>query len=181
MQLLPRVLGEEALVWIGVQDFGFGDPAVGDLGEALPRQTRPLAASPQGEVPVAYGFRSERLQSGHVAWDGVVVQVALDYPAQPLALLRDGRMAASHQRRLHRVQLGPQPLGRHQPPHDKPLLPDLLRADMREAEEVEGFRLALPTPLSILGGEPPELDQAGLVGMQSQAELAGKGDRLLCS
>ena len=41
---------------------------------------------------------------------------------------------------------------------------------MRETEEVERFRLSLATPLVVLGGEPPKLDQAGFVGVQLQAE-----------
>ncbi len=42
---------------------------------------------------------------------------------------------------------------------------------MRESEEVERLRLALATPSSVSDGEPPELDQTCLVGMQLEAEL----------
>src|SRR5262245_58452613 len=42
---------------------------------------------------------------------------------------------------------------------------------MGETQEGEGFRLALTTPLPIRGGEPPELDQPRLVGVQAQAEF----------
>jgi hypothetical protein len=42
---------------------------------------------------------------------------------------------------------------------------------VREAQEVEGLRLAQSPCRSSLGGEPPELDQPGLVGMQLQPEL----------
>ena len=41
---------------------------------------------------------------------------------------------------------------------------------MCETEEVERFRLSLATPLAVLGGVPPKLDQAGFVGVQLQAE-----------
>jgi hypothetical protein len=43
---------------------------------------------------------------------------------------------------------------------------------VREAEEIEGLGLSLSTSASILGRKRAELDQARLVGMQRQAELA---------
>ena len=42
---------------------------------------------------------------------------------------------------------------------------------MREAQELERLRLAETPLLPLLGGEPPELDQARLLGIQLQAEL----------
>ena len=42
---------------------------------------------------------------------------------------------------------------------------------MRETEEIERFWLSLATTPAIIGGEPPELDQACLIGVQFQAEL----------
>src|SRR5579862_9743269 len=46
-----------------------------------------------------------------------------------------------------------------------------LRADVREAEELERLRLADSSPLAVRGGGPPELDQPRLVGVQLQSEL----------
>jgi hypothetical protein len=42
---------------------------------------------------------------------------------------------------------------------------------MREAQEGEGLRLAVPTRRTVAGGEPPEPDEARLVGVQLQGEL----------
>jgi len=42
---------------------------------------------------------------------------------------------------------------------------------VREAEEVERFRLAQAPGRPVAGGEPPELDQPGLVRVQLQPEL----------
>jgi hypothetical protein len=42
---------------------------------------------------------------------------------------------------------------------------------VREAEEVERLRLAEAPGCPVTGGEPPELDQPGLLGMQLQVEL----------
>ena len=52
-----------------------------------------------------------------------------------------------------------------------PLLSADLPTDVGESQEREGLRLAFPTLLSVLGGEPPEFDQSRLVGVQGQAEL----------
>jgi len=41
---------------------------------------------------------------------------------------------------------------------------------VREAEEGERLRLAEAMLLTLLGGEPPEADQARLLGRQFQAE-----------
>src|ERR1700677_2337491 len=46
-----------------------------------------------------------------------------------------------------------------------------LRADMREAKELERLRLANSSPLAVRGGVPPELDQPRLLGVQLQGEL----------
>jgi hypothetical protein len=40
-----------------------------------------------------------------------------------------------------------------------------------ETEEVERFGLSLATTLSVMGGEPPKLDQACFVGVQFQRKL----------
>jgi hypothetical protein len=42
---------------------------------------------------------------------------------------------------------------------------------MREAQEREGLWFSLATPLPVLFGEPPELDQPHLLRMQRHAEL----------
>jgi len=47
----------------------------------------------------------------------------------------------------------------------------VLPADMREAKEVEGLRLAFSSSFSALFGIPPELDPARLFRMQLQSEL----------
>src|SRR5919106_1587146 len=79
-------------------------------------------------------------------------------------------MPASLELVLDLLELGPQPLrdGVALEP-ETPVL--ALPADVREAQEVECLRLAEAPCRSSLDGEPPELDQPGLVGMQFQPEL----------
>src|SRR5262245_40860912 len=80
-------------------------------------------------------------------------------------------MPPPHEVLLHLSQLLPQPLP-HRPPPQHEFPPLRLPADMREAEEVEGLRLPLlPSLPPTLGGEPTELEEAGLLGVQLQREL----------
>ena len=47
----------------------------------------------------------------------------------------------------------------------------ILPADVREAKEVEGLRLAFPSSFPVLLGIPPELDPARLFRVQFQFEF----------
>src|ERR1700678_87885 len=58
---------------------------------------------------------------------------------------------------------------RHAPHGIRPV--PILPADMREAKEVEGLRLAFPSSFPVLFGIPPELDPARLFRVQLQSEL----------
>src|ERR1700691_5312897 len=58
---------------------------------------------------------------------------------------------------------------RHAPHGIRPV--PVLPADMREAKEVEGLRLAFSSSFPILFGIPPELDPARLFRVQLQSEL----------
>ena len=58
---------------------------------------------------------------------------------------------------------------RHAPHGIRPV--PVLPADMREAKEVEGLRLAFSSSFPVLFGIPPELDPARLFRVQLQTEL----------
>src|SRR5712692_4792901 len=80
-------------------------------------------------------------------------------------------MTAALQLRLDCLELGYQPLLRRFAPDDERSVLPALPTVMREAQKREGLRLFLSPPRSVLGGEPPELDQPCLLRMQFQAEL----------
>jgi hypothetical protein len=61
--------------------------------------------------------------------------------------------------------------GAWSPFHDETSAFSLAPTDVSEALEVKGLWLAIATDAPISGGEPPELDQSRLLGMQSQAKL----------
>jgi len=92
------------------------------------------------------------------------------HAAKPAPLVGDGQMPAPLKLVFDLLELGPQPLrdGVAPEPETPVLAPS---ADVREAQELEGLRLPESPCRSSLGGEPPELDQPGLVGMQLQPEL----------
>src|SRR4030088_2560806 len=69
-----------------------------------------------------------------------------------------------------RLQLASQPFGLCLT-LDHELAVSGLAAIVRKAQKVEGLRAALPVGFSALDGEPPELDQPGLVLVDRQAEL----------
>src|SRR5512142_2150873 len=79
-------------------------------------------------------------------------------------------MPASLDLAFEGVQLGSHPLRVRDPLELEPSLPSL-PARVREAQKPERLRLAEPTRLSSLGGEPSELDQPRLLGVQIQTEL----------
>src|SRR6266511_2181016 len=70
---------------------------------------------------------------------------------------------------LDLAQLRPHPIRDGDTPQPEPPVPGL-PAHVRKAEEVERFRLTLTPRRPVLGGEPPELDQPGLVRVQLQPE-----------
>ena len=83
-----------------MQDLGFGEPAVGESPEAVPRPPRPLATTPQGVAPMTQDLGTKRIKRGDVAWNGMVLKVPLDHSAQPRALLWDGQVSLPKQRLL---------------------------------------------------------------------------------
>ncbi len=85
---------------------------------------------------------------------------------EPPPLFRDGQMPTAPELILDLLQLRPQPLrdGDTSQPETS-LLP--LRADVREAEEVECLGLAEAPSRAILGGVTPELDQPGRLSRSS--------------
>ena len=154
-----------------MQDTGMREITIDERAEALPVQAVPLTPSPERLVPVADHLIPERSQCGDVAGDCEVLEVPRQHPAQPRTLLADRAVADDRQTLLHRSQTGPHPLLRGLPfDHERPVLP-LQPTTVREAQEVERLRFPLAALPPIPGGEPPELDQPRLVGVQRETEL----------
>src|SRR5438874_558938 len=90
--------------------------------------------------------------------------------AEPASLFLDGPVAASHQRGLDLLELRRLAfLDRPAPHREVPVPP--LRAVVREAEEIERLGLPKTTLGLLLGGVPPEANQARLLGVEHKAKL----------
>jgi hypothetical protein len=87
-----------------------------------------------------------------VTGNSVVLVVTRSYLVEPGTHGRDRLVTAAFELRLDCLELGHQPLLRR-------------HAVMREAQKREGLRFSLSPLLSVLDGEPPELDQPRLLRM----------------
>src|SRR6266481_9455528 len=76
IRLPPRVFDGEAIAWPGVADFGFGEPVVGQLDHALPREVVPLAAAPERAQPRSDDPVAEARQCAAIGRHCMVVEEA---------------------------------------------------------------------------------------------------------
>src|SRR5690606_35697870 len=157
---------------IGVAHASGRQPSVDDSPHPVPKDSAVLAPTRQGTVPEPADLESEEVERRAVRRHAVVTDVPTDNRPQPLTLLRDGVMHAPLQLEFHLAQFGLQSLADGLPQNREVPIAPLLRADVREAEEVKGIRFALAATTSIPGREGPELDESRLVGVQLQIELS---------
>src|SRR5205807_5697190 len=88
-----------------------------------------------------------------------IADMAPDHSLQPLPHFFERIMQAFSQFQAHRLELRLHPLSDRLPFHREPSSPGL-PADMRESQEVEGFRLPLASLLPVLGRKAPKLQQS---------------------
>src|SRR5439155_2033637 len=89
--------------------------------------------------------------------------------AKPASLQLEGPVATRHQRGLDLLELARNAfIDRSTPDRETAVLG--LPAHVREAEEVERLGATEATLRALLRGEPPEADQARLLGVERQAE-----------
>src|SRR5271166_3788043 len=161
--------GVESDVRPGMRDAGGREPPCFESAHPLPGHPVALAAAPKRPVPVPRDLFAECRHGLDVAGDRVVGGVSAHHAAQPLSLLWDGPVPALHEQGVHLAQLGRHFLRDRLAPQREPSR-SRLPAHVREAEERERLGPAEAPPSAVLGGEPPELDQAGLLGIQLQVE-----------
>src|SRR5690606_15606272 len=137
---------------------------------ALPRRTMPLAPAPKRMEPRACYLDAKASHSLAVRRDSVVREVSAHDGTDPFSLYGDWEMSSSHEFLANRPKLRAHPALRgvaDEQELPRPRLP----ANVREAEEVEDLRLALPAFTTPLFGERPEAQVACLVGVQLETEL----------
>ena len=144
-------------------------PPSDEPGHAVPREAGALTAPPQHAMPQTSDRPAEGAERRGVQGHAVVAHMPPDDRAQVGADLRYGIVQTMPQLGLHLAQFRLPPSAHRLAPDRKPPLPRL-RAEVREAEEVEGRRFPVsarpPGPV----GVPTKLDEARFVGMQHQSE-----------
>ena len=111
-----------------MQNASSGDPQVDDLPEARQSKPRPLATAFESPIPEPINLCAEFYEPIDITGNGKVIQMPLNYSAQPAAKLSNGRMAVAHQRFLHCLQLCGQTLGHCETLDDKLSSPALAPA-----------------------------------------------------
>jgi hypothetical protein len=123
-------------------------PALDEPFHALPLDAPPLAPPSEDVVPEVAHREAEVGQGVPVAPHSEVSDMPAYKGLQPYADQRNRVMHAQPQFGLHRLQPGLQSFADGLPQHGEPS-PARLPAQVREAEKVEGFRLAKPAALSM--------------------------------
>ena len=155
---------------IGMADM-FGRQVMGyEPPHPIPEDTTSLAATRQRAVPEPADLEPEQMQRRVIHRHPIITKMAADNGSQPFTYLRNGIMHPSLELGLDLTQLRLQPLANRLPNHRKPAITSLLPADMREAEEVERFRLPLSTPTPVFSRERSKFQQSCLLGVQLQSE-----------
>src|SRR6266700_4952119 len=132
-----------------------------------------LTAALERLMPVPGHLGAEGCHRRAVAGHGVVGAMPAHHAPQPSTLLRDGLMPTCLELVLDLSQLGPHPLGDRDPPHPETPGPRL-RADMREAAEVERLGFPEATRLTIRGGTRPNSISRVLSGCSSNPNFANR-------
>jgi len=117
-----------------------GNVARDDSPEPGPGHATMLTTPPQSMQPSPSDIPSECAQASVIARHGVVVEVALNHAAQPLADHRDRLVLSAVQRLSQLLEGGAHSLGNGQPLHGESTVRPLGRTDMCESQEVERLR-----------------------------------------
>src|ERR1700732_2734233 len=165
IRLPPRVCDGKAIARPRLEDNRFWKPGVHQLRHPFPRHPILLAATPQRASPEVGDMVPEHMQCMSIGWHCMIVEVAVDDVAQPFSLNRDRLVHAPPHLLFDHLELRSHAI-RPGFPFDLEFTRAGLTADEGEAQEVEGFRLAEPTPLTALCRKASELDEPGLLGMQ---------------
>jgi len=148
-----------------MKNLGFGEPLSRKSVHERPRHPAPLTATSNHPQPAFANLKPKTPETGEIAGDGVIVEVALNHTPQPLPDFRQRLMHPLPKRDLHLVQLGEESLSDGFAQHEKLAVLPGLSTYMREPQEVKRLRLAFAPLLSVYGRKPPKLNQAGLVRM----------------
>ena len=146
-------------------DMGRREPALDEPLHPLPLDAPLLTPPFENVVPEATDREAEVSQSIPIPRNSEVPDMPTYDGLQPLANFRSRIVHAPPQLSFHFLQLGLHALANRLPKNHEPTLLRL-PADVREAEEVEGFRFTQTSTLSVGRRMASELDQPRLLRVQ---------------
>jgi len=126
---------------IGMTDASRRQPAVEEPPHPVPADATVLTTARQRAMPEPPDLEPKQVQRRAVHRHTGVADMPPNNRAQPRAHCRNRVVHASSEFGLYRAQLRLQSLANRLPYHREASVASLLRADMREAEEVERLRL----------------------------------------
>jgi len=153
-----------------MQHAGTREPTISKRAKTIPGDAMAIAPSPERMIPVPDDLRPETGNAVQIAGDSMVVHVALHHAAEPVSQRAAAVMHMTAQMLFDSLEFGPQPLGNSLPSHSEAISLASPPTDVGEPQEVEGLRLALPTPLPMEGGTAAELDQACFIRVEGETE-----------
>src|ERR1700674_2768223 len=127
-----------------------------------------LTTPSQALQPETSDLVIDDLHGPRVSGHPVVSVVPSQYGPKPSSIAVDGLVHAGTECFLDLSKFGEPGSTLCLPPNDKgPILSSAV-TKVCEPEEVECFRFAIAPPASAFGSEPAELDQTGLIGVQTE-------------
>src|ERR1700694_673186 len=157
--------GLKALYGIRMQNTRVRNPSVEERGEPLPTHIAALTAMDQYGPPQSSQPVPEDPQLRQVSRNSMIAVITGHDLLQPFTYCRWRLVLTADQFGLDCQQLRRHPLLCRCAPYSKGSIFPALPAVMRETQKGKGLRFSLSTPLPVLGGEPPKLDQSGLLGL----------------
>ena len=146
-----------------MQDARLGNPSVQQWGKSFPPHLCSLTASDENTPPQPVNTSLKDAQLSRVAGHSVVLVITQHNRPKPCTDRGRAIMLPALKLSLDGFQLRDHPLLRRDPPDDEGSITDALPTEVSKTQEREGLRFSLAALLSVVGGEPPELDQSGLV------------------
>src|SRR5215472_2303108 len=133
--------------------------------QELPGHPAPLTATSNHMQPAFAYLEPKTPEAGEIAGYSMVVEVTLHHTPQPFPDFRQRLMQPHPQGGFHLFQLSEKSLPDGFAQHEELSILPGFSADVREPQEVERLRLALPLLFSVSDRKPPELNQASLFRM----------------
>ena len=161
-----------ALVGVWVEYSCWGNEAVCESAHVVPDDGSAcgLASAEQAASPCVDCETAESAEGDAVGRDGVIIEPATYDASQPGSLFLDGSFANAFERGFEVGHFCVHSFGDGVPVDCVLAVTSSGSCDVRESEEIEGFRAAFLASAAVRLRESSEFDQAGFVRVEFQSE-----------